>query len=599
MVESGGIHLETAAQRRYHSSESSTRIKTGFQRYERPIYDDSIKTSPCRAGCPAGHDIAWALNLVAEGREDLANQSFLEESPFPAITGRVCYHPCESVCNRASYDGAVAINALERAFGDRGASCDVKEAPVRYPETIGVIGSGPAGMTAAYHLTRLGYRCTVYEAQDRPGGVLALGIPPYRLPVDVVAREVSRLEKLGVEFRCGVRIGDDLSFADLRRTHAAVITATGLPQPRPLTIAAPDDPRIMAGLPFLQAVSRNEACGLSGTIVILGGGDVAIDSARSALRLGATSVILFAPEARGAMPAHPEEITAAEQEGIGIRNGCLAVAISAASSGLTIQFSSVDRTNRRTDGSIEFITGSEPLTQVSAAALIYAVGQQASLEFLPPQFASVPRLSTGAWGEMRSSCDTGDRDEAAGVFAAGDVTGTYNVVNAIASGKRAAIGIDTYLRALPTDDLAARIRLGSAGAVSMQNYHAWRRGEPAPAIEKIVPYSEINLDYFPPVSRAVLPHLSRGANGTAFREINLALDNAAAVEEARRCFNCGICNMCGNCFRYCPDSSVIQQADWGFAIDVDHCKGCGICVQECPRGAMSMIPEAAARDLKR
>ena len=570
---------------RFSASTSSAQIKTGFQRYERPVYDYSSKISPCRAGCPAGHDIAWALYMVAEGRSDLADETFREDSPFPSITGRVCYHPCESVCNRKDYDGAVAINALERVFGDIGLGKDPGRVEVRYAETIGVIGSGPAGLTVAYHLALLGYDVTVYEARDRPGGVLTYGIPVYRLPREIVSAEIARLEQLGIRFVCGVRVGQDVTLEQLRIRHRALFLGVGLSNPRLLPIPVPDHPRVRSGIGFLQAIARNEAAAVRGSTAVIGGGDVAIDAARSALRMGAETVKIFCPEAVGQLPAHPEEIAAAWSEGIRVCPSVLPTSLTVEGDRLRLDLDRVAAATRASDGSMHFETTGPSSDSGLFDDVLYAVGQRADLGFLPHSLASRATLTVGPWGQTAL----------AGIFAGGDVVGTYNVVNAIGSGKRAAIGIDTYLRALDSELLQSQIQAGGAGAVSMRSYRAWRNGERMAAVHEIVPLQDVNLDYFPLAERSHRPARERGVGDDAFQEINLPLSASGALAEAKRCFNCGMCNMCGNCYRYCPDSAVIQMGDWGFGIDLDHCKGCGICVQECPRSAMSMIPEHDAR----
>ncbi len=566
---------------RHLTSRSSRVIRTGYQRFERPVYDFASKYPPCRAGCPAGHDIAWAAYLAARGRMDLALQAFKEDSPFPAITGRVCYHPCESACNRGEYDKPIAISAIERAFAEYGNGHPVEAAPRVHEESVGIVGAGPAGLTCAYHLVRLGYPVTVYDANDRPGGTLAYGIPAYRLPRETVAAEITSLCSLGVAFRCGVRVGVDLPFADLRRAHHALFLAPGLARARALLLPAPKDAHVESGLAFLRAASTGRAKPLSGSVAVIGGGDVAVDAARTALRLGAEKVTICCAEARDDMPAHPAEVEAACREGIEVLDRVAPQSLAAGTRGILLSLAGVRRVRRTDDGGVAFDLEAEPARVLNVAHLFYAVGQDADLSFLPEPLSHRRRLRVDGWGQTSLP----------GVFAGGDITGAYSVVSAVGAGKRAAIGIDALLRGLDLEEFEAQIRVGHTGALSMRAYEAARVGQPVSVARHAVRLADINLDYFPPSERARPREADSGARVVSFAEVNAALSPAEAEAEARRCFHCGTCNMCGNCFLYCPDSSVIQLENWGFAIDLDHCKGCGVCVEECPRDAMSMVPE--------
>ncbi|MBI3945243.1 MAG: FAD-dependent oxidoreductase [Armatimonadetes bacterium] len=566
---------------------SSRTIKTGYQRFERPVYDHAGKYAPCRAGCPAGQDIAWAASLAARGRLDLALEALRDENPFPAITGRVCYAPCERACNRAEYDQPIAINALERAYGEHGNGHPVSPAPRRHRESIGIVGAGPAGLTCAYHLARFGYAVTVYDAHERPGGMLAYAIPAYRLPREVVAAEVAGLHAMGIAFRCGVRVGTHLSFEDLRRAHDALFLATGLGRARMPSIPLPADGRVQPGLDFLRAVSTGTARPLYGHVAVLGGGDVAVDAARTALRLGADAVTLCCPETRATMPAHPPEVEAARAEGVEVVERVAPADLAANGGPLRLALAPVQRMRRAADGSVRFDTGGQQRL-LFVSHLVYAVGQEADLSFLPSPLADRRGLRADVWG----------RTAVAGVFAGGDVTGAGSVVNAVAAGKRAAIAMDCLLRGRSLAGIEEQISVGHEGALSMAAYEALRRGEPDPPRARPVRSHQINLDYFPPADRARVRELEPDARARSFAEAAPPLSPEAAQSEAARCFHCGACNMCGNCFIYCPDSSVLQLEDWGFAIDLDHCKGCGVCVEECPRSAMSMVPEwEVAREL--
>ena len=567
---------------RHMTARSSRAIKTGYQRFERPVYDYAAKYAPCRRGCPAGHDTAWATCMISKGRYDLALRVLREENPFPSVTGRVCHHPCEDACSRGDYDQPVAIQALERACAEYGDTDPVELAPRLHEESVGIIGAGPAGLACAYHLVRLGYPVTVYDANDTPGGILAYGIPAYRLPREVLETEIDRLRRMGVAFRCGVRIGVDLSFAQLRQSHHALFLAPGLARARQLSVPMPKDPRVESGVAFLRAARLGVARSVSGHVVVIGGGDVGIDAARSALRLGAEKVTLCCGETRTEMPAHPEEIEAARHEGVEILDRVVPARVDATRNSVNLTLLPVRAMRRDPDGTPRFDVEEGPGWQIRAARLLYAVGQEADLSFLPPSLAQGQRLRVDAWGQTSLP----------GVFAGGDITGAYGVAEAVGSAKRAVIGIDAWLRRLPMEGLEELVAVGDSPIVSMHAYHAYRHGERVIPSRTEVRIDEINLDYFPPAARARPREVDPEIRASGFLEVALPLSADEAREEAGRCFNCGTCNMCGNCFIFCPDSSVFQRPDWGFAIDLDHCKGCGVCVEECPRQAMSMVPES-------
>lgn len=565
---------------RYRSWRPHTENKTGAQRYERPVYDYAAKTSPCREGCPTGHDIALALMLIARGRPELAYRVFREESPFPAITGRVCYHPCEAPCNRAQYDEPLSIAQLERHAAEH-AGDETPPAGIAHDTRVAVVGSGPAGLACAYHLRRLGYPVTVYEASSQPGGALRHGIPAYRLPRPVLDREISRLEAQGVSFRCGVRIGETMSFGRLREDHGAVFLGVGLSRPRRLSIPGADRQEILSGLELLRQVNEGAGPRLGRRVLVIGGGDVAVDAARVARRLGAAEVVMCAVEGASELPAHPDELTAASQEGVRVEAGWAPLEIVVQDGALGVAMARVTGVQRDRSGSVTFQVDRAEARQRAADTVVYAIGQELAREGLPDGLADEARVAVGEWGETALP----------GVFAGGDASGTYNVVQALGAGKRAAIGIDLHLQRRDPAGLARRIAVGTRGALSIAAYLALIAGRPEPPRAHVVAFPEINLDYFRPAARTATPMAGLPARLAGFAEVAAPLGGPAAQAEARRCFTCGFCTMCGNCFTYCPDAAIAQGGSWGFEIDLDYCKGCGVCVQECPRSAMSMIPE--------
>ncbi len=573
------IGFETSL--RYRSWRPHTENKTGAQRYERPVYDYASKTSPCREGCPTGHDIALALLLIARGRPDLAYRVFREESPFPAITGRVCYHPCEAPCNREQYDQPLSIAQLERFAGEHAGDDAPPTIGIEHDSPVAVVGSGPAGLSCAYHLRRLGYRVTVYEAGSEPGGALRTGIPAYRLPRGVLDREIARLEAQGVSFRCGVRIGEQMSLGRLREEFAAVFLGVGRSRPRCLTVPGADKDDVVSGLELLRQVNQGVSVRVGRRVIVIGGGDVAVDVARVARRLGAAEVVMCAVEGESELPAHPEEAEAARQEAVRIEAGWAPLEITARDGALGVVIARVTGVQRDRSGAVTFQVDRADVRQVDAETVIYAIGQELERGSLPEGLVDGARVAVGEWGDTAMP----------GVFAGGDASGTYNVVQALGAGKRAAIGIDLFLQRRNQADLARRIGVGARGALSFTSYLALVAGRPEPTRARVVGFPEINLDYFRPAARAAKPEADAATRLTGFVEVTAPLDGRAAQGEARRCFTCGFCSMCGNCFTYCPDAAITQRADWGFEIELDYCKGCGVCVQECPRSAMSMIPE--------
>jgi len=303
-------------------SSASTRDNlTGSWKYIRPVYRDRV--APCNQGCPIGVDIESWMRLAGDGRLDEARDLLLRENPLPAVCGRVCYHPCETACNRAGFDEGVAIHAVERLLGDLASEAPISRPEPRRGKSVGVVGAGPAGLSCAYHLARLGYDVTVYEAAREPGGVLRWGIPEYRLPKDVLRRELDRIRALGARFVCGTHVGRDVPFGALS-DHDAVFLATGVQRRRPLGIPGEHLPQVVEGLALLRAVNGGARPELGRRVVVVGGGNTAMDCARTAVRLGAEVTVLYR-RSRELMPAHAEEFTAARHEGV--RFGFLAAPV--------------------------------------------------------------------------------------------------------------------------------------------------------------------------------------------------------------------------------------------------------------------------------
>jgi 2-oxoacid:acceptor oxidoreductase delta subunit (pyruvate/2-ketoisovalerate family) len=553
---------------------------TGTWRYLRPRFAD--KLPPCNEACPAGQDIEGAVVLIGKGKLLEAWELLKEESPFPGVCGRVCYHPCESSCNRGGFDEPLAVNALERFVADTALSRGCRSSPNirKRPEKAAVIGSGPAGLTCAYHLARLGYGVTVFEALPVLGGMLRVGIPEYRLPKKILEAEIDQILDLGVGVETNSRLGSDLSFADLK-SFQAVFLAVGNHVGRPLGIDGEKNRGILSGVEFLRRNRLNGEVPVGKRVAVIGGGNTAIDAARSALRLGARPLILYR-RTREEMPAFPSEVREAEEEGIEISFLVSPVRV-VGENGSVKRLECVrnrpgpaEGDGRRRPREVE---GSNFFLEVDQ--IISAVGEEADLRHLPQELG----LKNGV-----IPTDEAGATQKPGVFAGGDVTRQpHTVVHAIGSGKRAAIFIDRFLRKESAEGLLEAFRVGGGGSLSMRRYLRGEGGLPHPAVVRL---EDLNLEYFDPRERTAAPQVRPSRRTHSFEEVHAGLTEGAALKEAARCFHCGVCNLCDNCYIFCPDAAIRKTgAEDLNEIDYEHCKGCGICMEECPRGAVVMEEE--------
>ena len=553
--------------------------KTGTWRYLRPRFDN--KVSPCNEGCPAGQDIEAAMVLIGKGRVLEAWDLFKEENPFPGVCGRVCYHPCESSCNRAEFDEAVSINALERFMADtafkHGRRVGLKREKKK--EKVAIIGSGPAGLTCAYHLARLGYGATVFEALPVLGGMLRVGIPEYRLPKKVLEAEIDQILEMGVNTEINTRFGENLLQKDLKE-YAAVFLALGNHVSKRLGIPGEDGDWAMSGVEFLRKIGLGKEVSLGKRVVIIGGGNTAIDTARTAQRLGAKPSILYR-RTREEMPAFPAEIHEAEEEGIDISFLVSPVRLFLEDGVKKLEcvknrLGPPDEDGRRRPVEVK---GSNFLLEVDQ--VFTAIGEDADLTALPKKIGienhAIPTDERGATKQE-------------GVFAGGDIIQQpHTVVHAIGSGKRAAIFIDCFLQNKKWERVFDAVRIGERGSLSMRRYLLDEK-EWETKSTKTVRLQDLNLDYFEPKKRKRPTKAPMAKRQGTFEEVNIGFPEETAVAEAQRCFNCGVCNLCDNCYIFCPDVAI-RKENGNNVIDYDHCKGCGICVEECPRDAMIMEEE--------
>ena len=508
---------------------------------------------PCNHQCPAGEDIQGWLFHAESGNYETAWRHLVEHNPFPAIMGRVCYHTCESACNRGKLDSAVGINSVERFLGDEAIKRGWKFAAPASPsgKRVLVVGAGPSGLSAAYHLARKGHAVTVREAGPLPGGMMRFGIPKYRLPRDVLDAEVQRIVDLGVTIEYGAKVSNILEA--MGEGFDAAFLAVGAHIAKRAFIPAGDSAKVLDAVSVLRSMEGANAPELQPMlgrrVVVYGGGNTAIDMARTAKRLGATEAIIVYRRTREKMPAHDMEVEEALQEGVMVK--WLSTIKQAGESSLTIEKMKLDeKGNPVPTGEFETL---------EADSLVLALGQDVDLSLLD----GVPGL------EIADGVVQVDRQMMtghAGIFAGGDmVPAERNVTVAIGHGKKAARNIDAWLR----------------GASH----------EPAPKHE-IAGFDKLNPWYYSDAPKTVRPVLDIIRRQSTFEEVLGGLDETNALYEARRCLSCGNCFECDNCYGVCPDNAVIKLGPGKrFEFNYDYCKGCGICVSECPCGAIKMEPE--------
>ena len=521
---------------------------TGPVRERRPIYVDLLP--PCNAGCPAGENIQAWLSHTKDGRHEQAWRELVVDNPFPAIHGRVCYHPCESVCNRASLDSAVSIHSVERVLGDlaleHGWTFD--PAPGHTGKRVLVVGAGPSGLSAAYHLARLGHEVEIRDAGEQAGGMMRYGIPAYRLPRDVLAGEIDRIEAMGVRVTLEHRV-EDLVAERQEGRFDVVFVAVGAHLSKRVDIPARDAGPIIDAVSFLRSVASGEQPVIGRRVAVYGGGNTAMDAARTARRMGAEPLIVYR-RTRKQMPAHEEEAEDAEREGVEIH--WLRTISTFEGPELQVEVMELDESGYpQPTGRYETL---------AADTVILALGQKSETEFL----REVPGVDVSRDGTVQVSAamETG----CPGLFAGGDmVPSEMTVTVGVGHGKKAARNIDEWLRG------------GDSAAASKHD---------------LATFDKLHLWYFGDNARREQPEVEVAERLSDFGEVVGGLTVEQSVYEAGRCLSCGNCFECDGCLGACPEDAVIKLGTGHrYRFDYDRCTGCGVCFEQCPVHAIEMVSE--------
>ena len=522
---------------------------TGSWRTFRPEYVRRLP--PCNNACPAGEDIQGWLAHAESGDYEAAWRKLTENNPLPAIMGRVCYHPCENACNRATLNSGVGINSVERFLGDLAISKGWRFAapPAASGRKVLIVGAGPSGLSAAYDLARFGHAVTIKEAGPLPGGMMRFGIPKYRLPREVLDAEVQRIVDLGVRIEYGAKV-ECLQDAMTAGGFDAVFLAVGAHIAKRAYIPAGATAKILDAIQVLRSMEGEDKPLLGRRVVVYGGGNTAIDVARTAKRLGAEEAVIVYRRTRDRMPAYDLEIEEALEEGIMMK--WLSTIRNVESGSITVEKMQLDEKG--------FPQPTGEFETLEADSVVLALGQDVDLSLLE----GVPGLEVkDGVVQVGPNLMSG----APGIFANAEVLSSERTVTAaLGQGKTVARNID-----------------------------AWLRGEVCspPPQQEIATADKLNTWYYGEAPKTVRPVLEVARRTSTFEEIVQGLDESNALYEARRCLSCGNCFECDNCYGMCPDNAVTKLGPGrGFEFKYDYCKGCGICAQECPCGAIAMVPEA-------
>ncbi|MFI5115645.1 MAG: NAD(P)-binding protein [Terriglobales bacterium] len=521
------------------------------------------KAPPCAGHCPNGNDIRELLLTIAQaeafGRTneaafELVWKRLAERNPFPAVCGRVCPHPCEDSCNRAAKDGGVAINAVERFIGDFGITKDLKLSRLHdetRSERVAVVGAGPAGLSCAYQLARRGYAVTVLEAFPQPGGMLRYGIPKYRLPREVLDAEVQRILDLGVELKCNCVVGRDISVDELHREYQAVFVGIGAQKGVKLRVPGEDAANVFSGTEFLNLVNRGEKVEVGDKVIVIGGGDTAIDAARVSKRLGAEVTLLYR-RTRAEMPAVASEIEGALEEGVGIEFLAAPVEV-LRQNGRAVGLRSIRMVLGEPDSSGRPRPVPQPGSEfeLQASAIVAAISQEPDFQGFDSLHSGKDWIKTGDFGVTPVE----------GIYAGGDDTALGLVTIAIAQGRFAAEAIDARFRGIPLAKPVAPVPIAK---------------------------DKIKLEWYKPAPRNERSHVPV-AQRAPDTEIELGLTEAQVVEEAKRCMSCGMCMDCETCWMYCSNNCFVRLPKGEhYKVKLELCNGCKKCADACPCGYIEM-----------
>jgi NADPH-dependent glutamate synthase beta subunit-like oxidoreductase len=513
----------------------------------RPRYQNLLP--PCNQGCPAGENIQGWLSLVENKEYEAAWRSLTAVNPMPAIHGRVCYHPCESGCNRTEVDSPVKIHSTERFLGDMAIEQNWQHDIALNPsgKRVLVIGSGPAGLSAAYHLARQGHSVEIFEASDKAGGMMRYGIPAYRLPRSILDAEIKNIENMGVKIHLNRKV-DSVQVAMSEGFFDAVFVAVGAHIATQVDIPARDAAKILDAVSFLKSVESGETPLIGRRVAVYGGGNTAMDAARTAKRLGATEATIIYRRDRDHMPAHDFEAQEALEEGVTIN--WLRTVKDVESEHIDVEIMELDDQGRpQPTGKFETL---------KADALILALGQQIEANLFKDNPCVQVHDGSVEVDEHFMTCS-------AGVFAGGDMTpGTRSVTFATGHGRKAALHINAWL-----------------------DGQEWKK----PPSPEVVDFKNLHLWYHTQANQGEVTELPVEERIDNFNEITPGFSPKQAQYEASRCYSCGNCFECDGCFGACPEDAIeILGKGRGYRIDYSRCTGCGACILQCPTHAIALIP---------